>query len=77
MYVVTLPNGRTYTYGPSRATAARALAAKTGGTVTGPAAPAERCDCLRPSCYGCDDAHDARRDAMAERGTLRARRYVR
>lgn len=63
MLTVTLPSGKVYTYADRNASKANALAAKTGGTVTRTDAPRTyRCDCGRPTCGGCDDAMDARRD---------------
>lgn len=59
MYIVTLPNGRTYTYGARNATAARALAARTGGTLT---------TTVRPVGGDDDDAYDRARDARREQG---------
>ena len=62
MYTVTLPNGRTYTYGPNRYAAAAALARKANGTLT-TSTYGYRCECSVPGCQGCDDVMDARRDA--------------
>lgn len=76
MYTVTLPNGRTYTYGPRRRMAAIALANKTGGTFAS-TATAARCDCGRDGCYGCDDAMDAARDADIVANGIGNRRYRR
>ena len=67
MYEVTNPKtGKTYTFGGSKRDAAIRLAGKFDVTVklvrTGQ--PQRfRCECGRPSCGGCDDAFDARRDA--------------
>lgn len=52
MFLVTLPSGKTYTFGPAKYAAAVALANKTGGTVT----------------RNTDDGYDARRDARREAG---------
>lgn len=62
-YTVTLPNGRTYTYGARGGNRAYALAAKTGGTVRESYA-------TRRADYS-DDAYDAARDRACEDGTRR------
>lgn len=68
MYRVTLPSGKVYTYGPRKVAQARALAAKTGGTLTRVGQP------LGPDS---DDGYDAWKDARCEDGTWQARKYVR
>lgn len=52
MFLVTLPSGKTYTFGPAKYAAAVALANKTGGTVS----------------RNTDDGSDAVRDARREAG---------
>lgn len=59
MYRVTLPSGKTYTYAARNARQARALAEKTGGTLT---------TTYRPVGPDDDDAYDRARDARREAG---------
>lgn len=68
MYRVTLPNGKVYTFRPNRAADAQALARRTGGLITSPLTGRTSfvCSCSVVGCQGCDDAHDARRDAYRE-----------
>lgn len=64
MLKVTVPSGKVYTFAPRNAARAHALAAKTGGFVTG-AAPST------------DDGYDAQRDADLLSGRRSAERYAR
>lgn len=67
MWTVTLPSGRTYTYGARREAAARALAAKTGGIVTYTG---------QRWAGDSDDGYDRMRDdALVAFGTGYRRRY--
>lgn len=65
MLKVTLPNGKTYTYAQRNAAKARALAAKTGGTLTASGFRARyECACPVPTCGGCDYEYDAHRERV-------------
>lgn len=68
MLTVTLPSGKVYTFAARNAARAHALAAKTGGFVTGGTA-AQR--------SGADDGYDAQRDADLLSGRRSAERYAR
>lgn len=54
MYKVTLPSGKTYTFGPAKRAQAQALADKTGGTVVQTRPSTKRCVCGRP-----EDDHES------------------
>lgn len=77
MLTVTNPKtNKVYTFANRNRMRAWALADKMGTVVNESTGNPFGC-CRRPSCGGCDDAYDAMRDGMAERGTLRASRYYR
>lgn len=60
-YKVTLPNGKSYTYGPGKAAQAHALAQKTGGKVQVIGQrPSKVCICGRPEED--HDPYDCHRD---------------